>query len=136
MILDNKNNKIIFFSILFLFLIPFLSFFKINTYEIIGQFKFVYSVLLISLFIAFLSISILIFKITKINFLIIFFFINLFFFIQSYFNSISILLENSGIRNGASLETLIFIFLLYFSLIILQYKKIIFFLSSFLFLPF
>ena len=123
MILDDKNKKIIFFSGLFLFLIPFLSFLKINTYEIIDQFKFVYSLLLISLFIIFLFISILIFKITKINFLIIFFFLNFFFFIQSYFNSISILFENSGIRNGASLETLIFIFLLFFSLIIFQYKK-------------
>ena len=123
MTLVDKNNKIILFSGIFLFLIPFLSFLQVNTYEIIDQFKFVYSALLIFLFLLFISISILIFKITKINFLIVFFFINLFFFLQFYFDLILITLEDLGVKGGASLESFIIIFLIYISLIFLQYKK-------------
>ncbi len=123
MTLVDKDNKIILFSGIFLFLIPFLSFLQVNTYEIIDQFKFVYFALLIFLLVLFISISILIFKITKINFFIVFFFINLLFFLQFYFNFISITLEDLGVKGGASLETLIFIFLFFISLIFFQYKK-------------
>ena len=136
MTLVDKDNKIILFSGIFLFLIPFLSFLQVNTYEIIDQLKFVYSALLIFLLVLFISISILIFKITKINFFIVFFFINLLFFLQFYFNFISITLEDLGVKGGASLETLIFIFLFFISLIFFQYKKKNFFLNSLLFMQF
>jgi hypothetical protein len=123
MSLVNNNNKIIFISGLFLFLLPFVKFLQINTYEIINQFKLVYFALLSSLFILFFIFSILISSITKINFIIILFFINLFFYIQFNFNLISTKLENHGISGGASLETLIIILFLFVSLIFFQYKK-------------
>ena len=131
MILVNKNLRIIFFSGLFLFSLPFLNFLNINIYEIIDQFKFIYSFLFLTLLILFLFLSFLISKLTKYNTFLIFFFISLFFFIQFYFNLISTTFEDFGIKGGTSKESIIFIFLLYSLLIFLQYKKNNFFFKFF-----
>ena len=123
MILVNKKLRIIFFSGLFLFLLPFLNFLNINTYEVIGQFKLIYFLLFLTTLIVFLLFSLFISKLTKQNIFIIFFFTSLFFFIQFYFNLISITLEDFGIKGGTSKESFFFIFFLFLLLIFLQYKN-------------
>ncbi len=131
MILINKNIRIIFFSGLFLFLIPFLNFLNTNIYEIINQFKLIYSLLFLTILIFFLTLSFLISKITKYNISLIFFFISLFFFIQFYFNLISLKFVDFGIKGGTSKQSIIFIFSLFILLIFLQYKKNNFFFKFF-----
>lgn len=118
-----ENNKIIFISGFFLFLIPFFNFFTINFYEVIDQFKFIFFLTLLIFLTLFFFSSKLISYFINIRFEINFFYICFFFFIQFYFKFLSDTFEDFGIKGGASLETIFFILLIFIFFIFLQYKK-------------